>query len=169
MIDDLTRSVVKAHQWLKDNPKEQGKPTQEQIDADIAYAEQNWIGEAKGNNARVLRLASALRDAQAKLKETEGRATDMILDLSKKWVHASAACRRLFRWLDLTKAEVARLRRIVEADTATLSNARKCISVGGTIYQRPKSPNCAGPTFYTPFEREVLAAIDMTLKLREGE
>jgi uncharacterized protein YlxW (UPF0749 family) len=67
MIDDLTRSVVKAHQWLKDNPKEQGKPTQEQIEADIAYAEQNWIGEAKGNNARVLRLAAALRDAQAEV------------------------------------------------------------------------------------------------------
>lgn len=72
MIDDLTRSVVKTRQWLQDHSKEQDKPeqgkiTQEQIEADIAYAEQNWIGEAKGNNARVLRLATALREAQAEV------------------------------------------------------------------------------------------------------
>lgn len=161
MIDDLTRSVVKAHQWLKDNPKEQGKPTQEQIDeivGKIDYMEECPETGMAVKRAELYVLATALREAQSEVSRIQNF-FDAEVQLRREWkVRAEKA-----------EAEVARLRGIVDADTATLNNARKCISVGGTIYQRPRSPNCAGPTFYTPFEREVLAAIDMTLKLREGE
>lgn len=147
MIDDLTRSVVKARQWLKDHPKEQDKPTQEQI-ADaigqlfLVSARHKEIRELVQKNVDI--LSAALRDAQAEvssiMKELRGLTPGGSEFQTAKECLAYIREKRSADWkiIKESKAEVAREQLAHEA-IATLCFASGVSTDDGTSLSAVKN------------------------------
>lgn len=135
-----------AIQWLKDNPKEQGKPkpkqkkaTQKQIEAGFEKLENTINNDVVAEMVSILKnnTLSALREAQYELQATK----TALVDSLQLW--------------EKDKSEVTRLREIVKEDT-TLLRAYRATLRGIDIY----TYNDSNP---------IIKRTDAALKFREEE